>query len=51
MVWDEGSDLLVVLKRWALLGVILGWDQVWMCSKGVGFIKRSVGRRLHVTYQ
>ena len=51
MVWDGGSDPLLVQKSLALLGVVLGWEQLWMCVEGVGFIERSVGTRLHVTYK
>ena len=34
MVWGGGSDLLVVLTRWDLLGVVLGRAPVWLCSGG-----------------
>ena len=51
MVWDGGSDTLVVPKRWALIRVALGGAPVGPCSVGVGFMERSVGRCLCVTYR
>ena len=41
----EGSDPLVLVTRWALLGVALGGAPVWPSSGGVGFTEKSVGRR------
>ena len=34
MVWDGGSEPLVVPTRWALLGVALGGAPVWPSSGG-----------------
>ena len=31
--------------------VAIGGAPVWTCGTGVGFTERSVGRRLHVTYE
>ena len=45
MVWDRGSEPLVVPTRWALLGVALGGVPVWPSSGGVGFTEKSVVRR------
>ena len=45
MVWDGGSNPLVVPTRWALLGVALGGAPVWPISGGVGFTEKSVVRR------
>ena len=42
MVWDGGSEPLVVPTRWALLGVTLGRAPVWPSSGGVGFTEKSV---------
>ena len=51
MVWDRGSEPLVVLTRWTLLVVALDGAPVWTCGAGVGFTERIVGRRLCVTYE
>ena len=45
MVWDGGSEPLVVPTRWALLGVALSRAPVWPSSGGVGFTEKSVVRR------
>ena len=45
MVWDGGSEPLVVQTRWALLGVALGGAPVWPSSGGAGFTEKSVVRR------
>ena len=45
MVWDGGSEPLIVPTRWALLGVALGGAPVWPSSGGVGFTEKSVVRR------
>ena len=45
MVWDGGLEPLVVLTRWAPLGVALGGVPVWPGSGGVGFTEKSVVRR------
>ena len=45
MVWDGGSEPLVVPARRALLGVSLGGAPVWPCGGGGGFTEKSVGRR------
>ena len=45
------SDPLVVPTRWDLLGFTLGGALVRLCSVGVGFTERSVGRSLRVTYK
>ena len=46
MVWDGGSEPLVVPTRWALLGAALGGAPVWPSSGGgVGFTEKSVVRR------
>ena len=50
MVWDRGSEPLVVPTRWALLRVALGGAPVGPCSAAVGFTERSVGKSLRVTY-
>ena len=36
---------------WDLLGVSLGGAPVWLCSAGVGFTERSIGRHLRITYK
>ena len=51
MLWDGGSEPLVVPTRRAFLGVSLCGLLVWLCVAGVGFTERSVGRRLRVTYE
>ena len=50
MVWDGGSEPLVVPTRWDLLRVALGRAPVWPCGTGVGFTESISGRRLRVTY-
>ena len=45
MVWDGGSEPLVVPTRWALLGVALGGAPVWPSSGGAGFTEKSIVRR------
>ena len=45
MVWEGGSDLIVVPTRWALLGVALGGAPVWLSSGGVGFTEKRVVMR------
>ena len=45
MVWDGGSEPLVVPTRPDLLGVALGMAPVWPCSGGEGLMEKSVGRR------
>ena len=49
MVWDGGLEPLVVLTRWALLGVALSRAPVWLCGAGVGFTERSV-RKAYMCY-
>ena len=51
MVWDVGLEPRVIPTSWALLGVALGGLPVRTCGAGVGFTKKSVGRRLRVTYE
>ena len=51
MVWDGGSDPLVVPTRWALLGVSPDGVPVWLCSAGLVFRERRVGRLIRVTYE
>ena len=45
MVWDGGSEPLVVPTRWDILGVDLGGAPVWPSSGGAGFTEKSVVRR------
>ena len=45
MVWDGGSEPLVVPTRWTLLGVTLGGAPAGPSSGGVGFTEKSVVRR------
>ena len=51
MVWYRGSEPPVDPTKWDLLGIALGGAPVWTCGAGVHFTKRSVGRRLRVTYK
>ena len=51
MVWDGGSEPLVVPTRWDFLGVALGGPLVWMCGAGVVFADWSVVRCICVTYE